>query len=301
MVLGNTEGGIQWTPLGRIDLVLGAGQTLTTVLGPSNVVYGLSPSTPAGTFAVRDSTDSVRLATLLASPPAIVGTVPFVGTGFVRQVAQLSPGIWLFTTSHMSSVRAEADPCCLPRFSTPTESPWAVFLSPRGDRTTLATVVSVVQPGVPVFDNAIGDTAFSLPLLGTEGAAFSPDGSVLYAVGGRDYSADTLVAVDATTGQLLGNKVRLPDGFVSFSLGYSTGGGGSILVAAANASVLSLLVYDAASLTLQGVLDTPDDCGVTPFVGQCSYGIVAVDDVRGVAHIVVPGSPTPAWTFDLLP
>lgn len=297
-VLGNTDG-IQWTPLGRIDLVSGAGQTFTTVLGPSNVVYGLSPSTPDGAFAVRDSTDSVRLATLLASPPTIVGTVPFVGTGFVRQVAQLSPGIWLFTASHMSSVRAEADPCCVPRFSTPTESPWALFLSPRGDRTTMA--VNVVQGRVPVFDNATGDTAFTLPLASTEGAAFSPDGATLYAVGGAVNQPDTLLAVNATTGQALGSKVRLPDGFVSFSLGYSTGGGGRILVAAANASVLSLLVYNAASLTLQGVLDTPDDCGLSPFVGQCSYGVVAVDDVRGVAHIVVPGSPTPAWTFDLLP
>ena len=297
MVLGNTEG-IQWTPLGRIDLVSGTGQTFTTVLGPSNVVYGLSPSTPAGAFAVRDSTDSVRLATLLASPPAVVGTVPFVGTGFVRQVAQLSPGIWLFTGSHTSSVRAEADSCCLPRFSTPTESPWALFLSPRGDRTTMA--VNVAQGQVPVFDNATGDTAFTLPLQGTEGIAFSSDGTRLFAVGGY-FDSDTLVAVDATTGQVLAGMVGLPDGFHSFSLAYSAGGGGRLVVAAANPVVLALLVYDAATLALQGVLTTPDDCGAFPMTGVCSYGVVAVDDVRGAAHIVVPGSPTPAWTFDLLP
>jgi hypothetical protein len=298
MVLGNTDGGIQWTPLGRIDLVSGAGQRFTTVLGPSNVVYGLSPSTPDGAFAVRDSTDSVRLATLLASPPAIVGTVPFVGTGFVRQVAQLSPGIWLFTTSHMSSIRAEADPCCVPRFSTPTESPWALFLSPRGDRTTMA--VNVVQGRVPVFDNATGDTAFTLPLQGTEGIAFSPDGARLFAVGGY-FDSDTLVAVDATTGQVLTGMVGLPDGFHSFSLAYSASGGGRLLVAAANPVVLALLVYDATTLTLQGVLTTPDDCGSLPMTGVCFYGVVAVDDVRGAAHVVVTGSPTPAWTFDLLP
>ncbi|MGH7613554.1 MAG: hypothetical protein ACREMW_05845 [Gemmatimonadales bacterium] len=297
MVLGNTDG-IQWTPVGRIDLVSGVGQTFTTVVGPSNVVYGLSPSTPDGAFSVRDSTDSVRLASLLTSPPAIVGTVPFVGTGFVRQVAQLSPGIWLFTTSHTSSVRAETDPCCLPRFSTPTESPWAVFLSPRGDRTTMA--VNVAQGRVPVFDNATGDTAFTLPLQGTEGIAFSPDGTRLFAVGGY-FDADTLVAVDATTGQILAGLVGLPDNFRSFSLAYSASGGGRLLVAAANPMVLALLVYDAATLTLQGVLATPDDCSSAPMTGTCFYGVVAVDDVRGAAHVVVPGSPTPAWTFDLLP
>lgn len=300
MVIGNTDGGVQYVPLGRIDLVTGVGKTFTSVLGPSNVQYGLSPSTPDGTFAVRDSTDSVRLAHLLVTPPVVVGNVPYVGTDFVRQVAQLSPGIWLFTSAHTSTIRAEADPCCTPRFAIPTESPWAVFLSPRGDRSTLATD-RALGGHVPVFDNLAGDTAFTLPLQSTSGIAFAPDGARLYAVGGY-FSGDTLVDVDATTGQILTPRVALPDGFQSFSIAYCGAGGGRILAAATNdSSVLALLVYDAGTLTLQGVLTTPDDCGTNPFIGQCSYGVVAVDEVRGVAYIVTPGSPTPVWTFDLLP
>jgi dipeptidyl aminopeptidase/acylaminoacyl peptidase len=217
VVLGNTDAAVvQYAPIGRIDLVTGLGVTLTTVVGPSTVQYGLAPSTPDGAFAVRDSTDSVRLAMLLTSPPAILGTVPFVGTGFVRQVTQLSPGLWLFTGSHTTSIRAESDPCCSPRFSTPTESPWAVALSPRGDRTTLA--VLVVGGRVPVFDNAAGDTAFTLPLGATEGVAFSSDGATLYAVGGSLNQPDTVLAVDATDGHAVAGKVHLPDGFVSFGL-----------------------------------------------------------------------------------
>lgn len=301
MVLGNTDAPVaQYAPIGRINLVSGAGITLTGVYGPSTVQYGLAPSTPSGAFAVRDSTDSVRLAALLTSPsPALVATVPFVGTGQVRQVTQLSPGLWLFTHSHTSFTQAEADPCCTPRFSTPTESPWAVFLSPRGDRTTLATMV--VGGGVPVFDNTSGDTAFTLRLEATEGAVFSPSGAILYAVGGAINVPDTLLAVDATDGHTLAGKVRLPDGFVSFAIGYSTGGGGRLLVAAANAVVLALLVYDAATLALQGVLVTQESCGAAPTTGPCFAGAVAVDDARHEAHIVVPGSPTPSWTFDLLP
>lgn len=301
IVLGNTDAPVaQYAPIGRIDLVSGTGVTLTGVYGPSTVQYGLAPSTPNGAFAVRDSTDSVRLAALLTWPaPALVATVPFVGTGQVRQVTQLSAGLWLFTQSHTTFTRAEADPCCTPRFSTPTESPWAVFLSPRGDRATLATMV--VGGGVPVFDNTSGDTAFTLPFEATEGVVFSTSGDILYAVGGAINVPDTLLRVDATDGHAVAGKVRLPDGFISFALGYSTGGGGRILVAAANALVLALLVYDAATLTLQGVLATQEGCGAAPSTGPCFAGAVAVDDARHEAHIVVPGSPTPSWTFDLLP
>jgi hypothetical protein len=300
VVLGNTDAAVvQRAPIGRIDLVTGLGVTLPGVLGPAAIQYGLAPSTPHGAFAVRDSSDSLRLVTLLTSPPAILSTVPFVGTGQTRQVAQLSPGIWLFTGSHVSSTRAEADTCCVYRYQGPTESPWSVFLSPRGDRSTLA--VNVIGGRVPVFDNATGDTAYTLPLGGTEGIGFSTDGTTLYAVGGAINVPDTLLAVDATDGRVVAGKVRLPEGFLSFGLGYSGHGGGRLLVAAANASVLALLVYDAATLTLQGVLETPDECGVNPTIGLCFYGVVAVDDARSVAHIVIPGSPTPVWTFDLLP
>lgn len=302
LVYGNTDAPVEWgAPLGRIDLAAAAGQTVTGVRGPSNVVYGLSPSLPVGTFVVRDATDSVKLFRLLPPPAAPVRPVPGVGTSFVRQVAQLSAGMWLFTGSHMSYTRAEADSPNVHRITITAESPWAVFLSPRSDRTTLATTVTGPQPGVPVFDNVTGDTAFSLPLLGTEGAAFSPDGGIIYAVGGADYSADTLVAVDATTGQTLSGKMGLPPGYVGFSIAFTSSGGGRLLVGAATASSLALLVYDATTLTLLGVLPSGDTCGPYPMTGECSYGVVAVDESLHLAYIVVPGSPTPVRSFDLLP
>ena len=298
-VLGNSDAPFApYVPVGRIDLVTGSGVTLTSVLGPSSVQYGLAPSTPAGAYAVRDSTDSVRLVVLLTSPPTVLRSVPFVGAGFVRHAVQLSAGLWLFTGSHTTTVRAEGDSCCLPRFSFQIESPWSVFLSPRGDRTAL--VANVVGGGVPVFDNSTGDSAFTIPVVGTEGIVFSPDGSTLYAAGGFTNQPDTLFALDATDGHAVAAKVRLPSGFVSFGLGYSTGGSGRILVAAANPTTLALLVYNAHTLALEGVLETADDCGAQPFTGPCFYGAVAVDDARLEAHIVIPGSPTPVWTFDLL-
>lgn len=304
MVLGNVDGDNYLAePVGRIDLVSGVGLVFSGIVGPSEYYYGLSPSTPAGTYAVRDSTDSIRLARLLVSPPAIVGTAPCWQPGPVRQVSRLSPGMWLYTDHHSSVIYAEADGCSQPRFEFQMESPWGVFLSPRGDRTALA-VYYVFQGYVPVFDNVAGDTAFTLPLQGTLGIAFSPDGARLFAVGGL-WRSDSLVVVDATAGKLLAPQVGLPEYFSSFSLAYSTTGGGRLLAAVADLSVpsvLALLVYDATTLKLEGVLTTPDDCGASPRNGPCfNNGVVAVDDVRHVAHIVIPGSPAAlVFTFDLL-
>jgi len=296
---GNTiTGAPQYAPMGRIDLVTGVGQTFATVLGPSTVQYGWSPSATAGTAVARDSADTLRLYNLLTTPPQPIGPPLFGGqTGYVRHLAQLSAGLWLFTQSHWSFTRGEADTVPM-RIQVQTESPWSVFMSPRGDRTTMT--VNVVTGGVPVFDNLSGDTAFSLPLPGTEGIAFSPSGDTLYAVGGYYLFPDTIVAVDATTGAMLHPKVRLPGDFIAFSLAYSTTGGGHLLVGAADATTLALLVYDARTLELVGILPTGDNCGQYPMTGNCWYGAVAVDDARHVAHLVMPDGPTPVWTFDIL-
>jgi hypothetical protein len=299
VVANTTTSAPQYAPLGHIDLVTGAGQMFTSVLGPSTVGYGLSPSATAGTAVARDTGDTLRLYNLVASPPQPIGAPLFGGqTGYVRHLAQLSPGLWLYTQSHRSFTHAETDTTPY-RTEVQTESPWSVFVSPNGTRTTMT--VNVVSGGVPVFDNATGDTAFSLPLQGTEGIAFTPDGSKVYAVGGFYYQPDTIAMVDAASGALLHPKVRLLEDFIAFSLAYSTRGSGRLLVAAANASTLALLVYDATSLELLGVLPTPDNCGTDPMAtSTCWDGAVAADDARGVAYLVVSGSPTPVWTFDLV-
>lgn len=302
MVLGGSFTGTgNREPVVRLDVVPGQAQVLT-LRQPSNTQYGMAPSAAAGVYAVRDSTDSLRLASLLNDTPAITGTVPWAGTGFTRQVSQLSPGIWLFTNSHQSYTRAEVDTCCPYRALVNAESPWAVYVSPRGDRTTLATVVSGTpgNEGVPVFDNLTGGVAFRLPLLSTEAATFSPDGATIYVAGGYQYGSDTLLAVDATTGALLLPKVALPIGFNAMGLAYRVAGDGQLLVGAANASSLVLLVYRASTLELLGTLPTADNCGLYPQTGPCFAGVVSLDEAHHKAYIVLPDAPSPIWTFDLL-
>ena len=298
-VLGGAfTGSADREPIVRLRVVPGTSQQLT-LRQPSNTQYGLAPSIVPGTFTVRDATDSIRLATLLVDAPAIIDSMHGWGTGFTRQVSLLKPGAWLRTQSHFSYVSFDTGGAT-PNVA--TESPWAVYMSPRGDRTTLATVVpETAGNGVPVWDNATGLVAYVLPLLSTEAAAFTTNGNTLYVVGGYQYGADTLIAVNATTGALVHPKLKLPNGMHGMSVAYRDGvGGGQLLVGAATPSSLVLLVYRASTLDLLGILPTGDACPDMQ-TGPCFSGVVSVDDLHDRAYIVIPGAPTPIWSFDLLP
>lgn len=297
-VLGGALNGGERHPIVRLRVVPGSAQLLP-LRQPSETQYGFAPSVIPGAFTVRDSTDSIRLATLLVDVPAIVDSMHGWGTGFTRQVALLKTNQWLVTQSHWTDVRYDTGGVSA---LVQTESPWALYMSPRGDRTTMATVVNGLNsPGIPVWNNSTGDVAYYMPLLSSETAAFSPDGNTLYMVGGYQYSADTLVAVNATTGTLLVPKVKLPDGWQGMGVAYrDAAGGGQLLVGAATASSLVLLVYRASTLELLGVLPTDDACPDMQ-AGACFSGVVSVDAAHNHAYIVIPGDPTPIWTFDLLP
>jgi hypothetical protein len=292
---GTFTGTFNREPIVRLNVVAGQSRILT-LRQPSNTQYGMAPSVIPGAFTVRDATDSLRLASLLVATPVIVDSMHWAGTGFTRHVSLLQAGSWLMTTSHWSFVRFDTGG------TTPnvlTESPWAVYMSPRGDRTTLATAVSgTTGNGVPVFDNGTGAVAYVLPLLTTETAAFSPDGATLYAAGGY-FTSDTLVAVNAATGQLLREKVRLPAGFNAMGMAYRQAGDGQLLVGATDSTRLVLLVYRASTLELLGVLPTLDGCPLMQ-AGPCFSGVVSVDEAHNAAYIVTPESPTTIWKFDLL-
>ncbi|HET8712136.1 MAG TPA: hypothetical protein VFM23_00465 [Gemmatimonadales bacterium] len=282
-------------PIVRLRVIPGTSQTLP-FREPSNIQYGMAPSITPGAFTVRDATDSIRLATLLVDAPAIIDSMHAWGTGFTRHVSLLKAGAWLRTQSHLSYVSFDTGGSTA---NVPTESPWAVYMSPAGNRTTLATTVAS-GGGVPVWDNATGSVAFTLPVPFTEAAAFTTNGNTLYIVGGQQIAADTVIAVDATSGAVVGRKA-LPNGLVAIGIAHRESvGGGQLLVGAATASSLVLLVYRASTLDLLGILPTNDACPDMQ-VGPCFSGVVSVDDLHDRAYIVIPGNPTPIWSFDLLP
>jgi len=296
VVLGGTFTGTgNREPVVRLRVVPGTSQILT-LRQPSNTQYGMAPSSIPGAFTVRDANDSIRLVTLLVDTPAIIDSMHGWSTAFTRQVSLLRSGAWLRTQSHYSYVSYDTGGSSA---LVPTESPWAVYMSPRGDRTTLATVVG--NAGVPVWDNATDSVAYRLPFLSTEAAAFSTDGNTLFVVGGYQYGSDSLVAVNATTGASLLPKVKLPDGMHGMGLAYRPSvSGGQLLVGAATTSTLALLVYRASTLELLGILPSGDACPDMQ-TGPCFSGVVSVDDIHDRAYLVIPGTPTPIWTFELLP
>jgi len=285
----------------RLKVVAGT-TTLFGLRQPDKTFYGMAPSVTPGVFAVRDSTDTLRMARLIDDPPSVLGTaaIRFAST---RQVSQLSDSIWLRTASHYTETFLANDTSGVSLITTAaSESPYAVFLSPRRDRATLWTRVNGTEGGVPVFDNAAGTLAYRLPFWYVRGAAFSPDGGTLYVAGGQ-YSADSLVAVDATTGTVQIPGRKLPGGLYATGLAYRSGD--QLLVGASDEDFdpptpLFLLVYRASDLQLLGVLPSPFECGEPPTVNRCVGGALTIDHPHNRAYIVISDSPIPIVAFDLL-
>jgi hypothetical protein len=273
-----------------------------TLRQPDNVAYGMAPSVTPGVFAVRDTTDTLRMARLTDGPPVVLRTAAIRFTS-TRQVAQLNDSIWLLTGSHYTLTYVARDTSVSMITNVASESPYRVFMSPRGDRTTLGTLVSGVEGGIPVFDNATGTLAYRLPFAAVYAAAFSPDGATLYVGGGR-YVTDSLVAVDATTGAVLAGPVKLPDDFLATAIAYRTTDNQLLVGATSGANsirtTLYLLVYRASTLELLGVLPSAYECGEFGAKAECFDGAITVHDAADRAYLVNTGSPIRIMTFDLL-
>jgi hypothetical protein len=127
----------------------------------------------------------------------------------------------------------------------------------------------------------------------------------MFVAGGGQYSPDSLVAVDATSGAVQVPKFVLPVGLYAMGLAYRPAGD-HLLVGATNtytpgaATNLYLLVYRASTLELVGILPSPYECGELIEGEDCHSGVVTVDDAHDKAYVVVPGSPTAILAFDLL-
>jgi hypothetical protein len=272
-----------------------------TLRQPDNVFYGMAPSVTRGVFAVRDSTDTLRMARLTDNPPVVLGTAAIRFTS-TRQVAQLNDSIWLMTASHYTFTYVARDTSVSMIMNVASESPYRVFLSPRGDRTTLNTLVSGTEGGIPVFDNATGTLAYRLPFPAVDAAAFSPDGARLYVAGGHD-APDSLVAVDATTGAVQAGPVKLPDDLLATGTAYRATDNQLLVGATSGANgirtTLYLLIYRASTLELLGKLPSTYECEFGA-KEECFDGVVTVHDAADKAYLVNTGSPTRIMTFDLL-
>jgi DNA-binding beta-propeller fold protein YncE len=291
VVLGNTAG----DNIAMISPVSGSVTSFPTLF-PPGAPYNIAPSYQGSdVFVLRDTSGVVGEWRLWPVPTMLDTVASGFKFQFTRHVVTFAPDIYLITGSHTSTSFSPTGN----RFFT-TESVWANFLSPAGDRAVIGS--NVGQPGTLVMDMTTGDSAFTLPVHATIGAAFSPDGSLLFATGGEYFNTNQLMRVNAATGTVIVHD-SLPADTYKNSLALS-GSGNRIYVAGERNGRPRLLVYDAATLAMVANLAVADDdsfdCALT-----CWEGVISLDEPFGRVYFTIPsdlpGVPTRVYGFDILP
>ena len=120
-------------------------------------------------------------------------------------------------------------------------------------------------------------------------------------VGGTASFADSLIAVDTDLATEIA-RVKLPDSLSGFGAALDEAAN-RVFIGGFKDGAMVLLVYDAGTLALQGVLPAPDPCPYDASLGNCHDGAVVLDQPAHAAYLVeaAPGNEVKSWKFDLLP
>jgi hypothetical protein len=221
-----------------------------------------------------------------------LGPTASPGVTYARLAARMTDTTWLFAYNHWTNT---IGPAAVTQLK--TEDPWALAISPRGDRTAM-TMASTLLPGAPVFNSATGDTAFTIDgVRSVRSVEFSPDGSELFLLGNSWHlSSDTLLVLDATSGERL-RVAALPDLTEARALANDPNQN-LLYVQVVRGCDPFVLVYDRTSLEILGEMAAP---GGAPVCANGSWeGLLVVDRLRQSLHLIWQGKPAPVWTFDLM-
>jgi hypothetical protein len=291
--------------LAFVDLATDQGTVVDSLTSPGLANYGMSPTEVPGVFIVanpRHANQVERWQLLPTVQP--LDTAPYQ-QGVNRHLARLAPHVWLQTGHHDTFSLLDTIPGGISSaaFDAQLESVWDVYLSPRGDRSTVSVNDVLPQypgrlPGVPVYRTASGDTAFTIPLSRLDAAAFSATGDRIFAAGFNLDRPFKVVAVDATSGTLLA-EATLPDSLAGYALVHDPVRD-QVLVTVASDSAMAVYVYDASTLALAGMLPAPDPCP-SPVLGNCIEGVMAVDATRRQVLYVASTGIAKSYVYDLLP
>jgi hypothetical protein len=299
LVIGGTNDGA----LAIVNLLTGFVVSTPDVLDWQRL-RGPGVSHLPGTWILRDGDPLTAweigtTATLAADQPDFL-------PGVTRQVAHLAPNRWLTTTNQGWTLHGRADaisPWTVSATGTANE-PEGVHLSPRGDRATLR--VDRIATGVPVFDVAQGDVAFTTTFTSVQGVSFSATGTRLVLVGGKGTGVpgegttpSEIELIDATTGAVLATRtLELP----AFSVAHHPSGDW-ILVGvgegAEGATRPAILVLRATDLAPVATLRSPASAPTCSEVGTCLGGVITAlgNDVHA---FVSWNGPPHSWRFRLL-
>ena len=252
------------------------------------MLRGVGVTYDSSRYILRDAAGTIAEFKLFP-PVTMVDTVPAsLQSPLARTIVRLSAGVWLNTHNHVTDVIRTGAPV----ISVQIEDPWAYTLSVPADR---AVVSGAYGGAAMVFRMSTGDTLYRIPISTVGGAAFTSDGSILYAVSGSLSGDQLILTVNAGTGTVT-DQAQTPPG--SFVLGLALAAAESqILIAVQNGAVPEILVYDVGSMNLVGRLLAPDSTG-SDIPGWLDAAIIA-DDVTSVIYVMGAGGNV--WEFDLLP
>lgn len=274
-VMGQTQQGIA-----LFDLEAG---TIANPAVPTNAsVRGPGPTPQDSVFLLRNGT-SIQ-AWRLGPSPAWVATYDDFYNLIPRQMMLLSENVMLWVPGqHLYRVATRSAP------GAPfdqggdhqAEEVEGVYLSPRKDRGTVR--VDHIASGIPVFDAATGQAAYTVTgLVTTYGVDFSADGALL-ALGGRAGTTarpPRVLLLDAATGTVLADTLLDREIFaVAFDpdrpllyVGVVEPGVGPVV-----------LVLDRATFALRGEMRAP---GPVESASSCCYrGVIALNRDPAAMHV----------------
>ncbi len=248
---------------------------------------GYSPSTSYRAKGVNDQSGRV------ARVDEVTGTWDSLAPGrpFLRHGYELGPGIWLVTDNHSGTLSNEGtgESTLLQ-----LESEWLLVRSPAVPRATF--VVSFAQDGLPILDTEHGTVVARVDgLFHTDAAAFSIDGTTLYASGRMQSccAEPRLTRINTETGAIL-------------QIDSSRGGGYALAVdaetpewlyeLAATDSAYIIRIRNAADLSIVAEFTTPRPIGFS-----ASYPGLVIDPARRHGYVFLEGYPAnQVHRFDLL-
>ncbi len=281
-----------------VDPVAGTSVLLPSLRNPGGY-YGLGVTYRRDQFVARDASDTLKVWQLWPVPSA-VALPPAHLTDPVRLVAQMTDSTWLFAFGNTTE---SYGPGSVKTFQ--IEDPWNLFVSPRGDRLAMTTVLTGL-PGAPVFDTRSGDTAYTMaPVQEVRWADFAPDGTELYVLWNPGTGSDSILVLDATTGS---RRRSAPAGLSGLGVVPHTLAvdpvadllyvqGSAYPPTSGTSCGPSVVVRSASTLERLGEMS---GAGAVMLCGNGGWpGIVAVDRPRNRLYVLWNGGPL--WTFDLIP
>ncbi len=289
---GNLDG-----DLAVVHLRSGATTVIPDVIDPDDLRGpGMTPN--RGVWLLRSKAGLERWG--IDASPARIASVPGA-TMATRQVVELGSGGLLTTTSsdwYVWNRKASGDGYLPGVVGDRTlNDPYGLLLSTAANR--IVPRVNTMPLGVPVFDLASGDVAFTSAMTAVADAAFSADGSQIVLVG--DVGVEpTLSVIQADDGSVVASRAMESD---PFAVAFDPSGRWivvGITRVTDGATRPGVMVLNRNDLSVVAEMASPAAAPSCQGTGPraCILGVIAIEDHE--VYIFHSNGPPRIWHFTLL-